>query len=99
MATRKTSAKTNKAPKEETYKVKGENLLAKVKEIINEGNVRKVIVKNKDGKTIVEVPLTIGVVGTVLIPTLVAIGALAAVLTECSITVVREKEDEEKKKD
>lgn len=93
MATRKTSSKTRKASKknEETYKVKGEQLLSKVKELINEGNVRKIIVKNKDAKTIVEVPLTLGVVGAVLIPTLVAIGALAAVLTECSITVERER--------
>lgn len=75
---------------EETFKIKGEKLLEKVKELIREGNVRRIIIKDKKGKTIVEFPLTIGVVGAVLAPILAAIGAIAALLTECSITVQRE---------
>jgi hypothetical protein len=77
--------------KEETFQVSGENLLKKVKEIIKEGNVRRIIIKDKNGKTIVELPLTLGVVGALIAPALAAIGAIAALVTECSITVVREE--------
>ena len=69
----------------EEFKVRGEDLLNKVKEIINEGNVRRIIVKNKEGKTLVELPLTIGVVGAALAPMLAAVGAIAALVTECTI--------------
>lgn len=75
---------------EEIFKVTGENLLKKVKEIINEGNVRKITIKDKSGKIVVVFPLTLGVVGTMLAPVLAAIGALAALLTECTITVERD---------
>lgn len=77
--------------KEETYQVKGEKLLEKVKEIIKEGNVRKITIKDKKGKTIVEFPMTIGVIGAVVAPALAAIGAIAALVTECSITIEREE--------
>lgn len=76
--------------KEETYKVRGEKLLEKVKELVKEGNVRRIIIKDKKGKTMVEFPMTFGVVGVLIAPTLAAIGALAALITECSITVERE---------
>jgi len=82
MATKKT--------KQETFKVRGEQLLQKVKEIIKEGNVRRIIIKDKKEKVLVEFPLTIGVVGVVLAPVLAAIGALAALISECSITVEKE---------
>ena len=75
----------------ETFKVKGEELLKKVKEIINEGNVRRLIIQDKKQKTILEFPLTVGVVIGVLAPMLAAIGAIAALITECTITVVREE--------
>lgn len=75
--------------KSETYKVKGEELLKKVKELIHEGNIRSITIKDKDGKTLVQFPLTIGVVGTLLAPVLAAVGAIAALVTECSITVER----------
>ena len=74
----------------EEFKVNGEDLLKKVKEIIAEGNVRKITVKNKEGKTIVELPLTIGVVGAALAPLLAAVGAIAALVTECTILIERE---------
>ena len=84
------SAKSFGESKEETYKVRGEKLLEKVKELVKEGNVRRIIIKDKKGKTMVEFPMTFGVVGVLIAPTLAAIGALAALITECSITVERE---------
>ena len=75
----------------EEFKVSGEKLLAKVKELIKEGNVRKITIKDKKGKTLVEFPLTIGVVGAVLAPVLAAVGAIAALVTECTISVERKK--------
>ena len=73
--------------KEESFKVDGENLLKKVKELINEGNVRKITIKDKNDKVIVVFPLTIGVVGAVIAPMLAAVGAIAALVTECTISV------------
>lgn len=78
-----------KTTKEE-FKVNGEELIGKVKNLINEGNVRRIIIKNKDGKQLIELPLTIGVVGAVLTPVLAAVGAIAALVTECTIVVERE---------
>lgn len=80
----------NQKTTKEEFKVSGDQLLSKVKELINEGNVRRIIIKNKDGKQLVELPLTIGVVGAVLAPVLAAVGAIAALVTECSIVVERE---------
>lgn len=74
----------------ETFTVKGEQLLNKIKELIAEGNVRKITIHDKQGKEIMSFPMTIGVVGAVFAPVLAAVGALAAVLTECRITVERE---------
>jgi hypothetical protein len=79
--------------KHEEFKVNGDELLAKVKQLIKEGNVRRIIIKDKDGKTLIEFPLTIGVVGVLLLPVWAAVGAIAALVTECSIVVVREEED------
>ena len=74
----------------EEFKVSGEDLLKTVKKLVAEGNVRRITVKGKDGKTIVEMPLTVGVVGAVLAAPLAAIGAIAALVTECTIAVERE---------
>ncbi|HEU5121758.1 MAG TPA: DUF4342 domain-containing protein [Candidatus Saccharimonadales bacterium] len=76
---------------QEEFKVKGEDLLARVKQLINEGNIRKIIIRDKDGKNLVELPLTIGVIGAALAPMLAAVGAIAALVTECSIVVIREE--------
>jgi len=84
---------TDKKTYNEEFKVSGEDLLKKVKELVAEGNVRRITVKDKEGKTIVEMPLTVGVVGAVLAAPLAAIGAIAALVTECTITVEREKKD------
>lgn len=78
-----------KASKTENYQVKGSELLSKVKELIHQGNIRKITIKNKEGQTIIQFPLTIGVVGTLIVPVLAAVGAIAALVTECSITVER----------
>ncbi len=78
------------AKKVEKFEVTGENLLKKVKELIKEGNVRKITIKDKSGKDLIVFPLTIGVVGTMLVPVLAAVGAIAALLTECTISVERE---------
>jgi hypothetical protein len=73
----------------EEFTVNGEELLAKVKSLINEGNIRRIIIKAEDGKTLVELPLTIGVVGAILAPMLAAVGAIAALVTKCTIVVER----------
>ena len=87
-----TQTDTNTNPDLKSYteelQVMGEQLLAKVKELLHEGNVRRIIIK-QDGRTIVEFPLTIGVVGVVAAPILVAIGAISALIAQCSIEVVR----------
>ena len=74
----------------ENYEVRGEEVLKKVKELIKEGNVRRIIIKDKKDKVLVEFPLTIGVVGAVLAPVLAAVGAIAALVAECTISVERE---------
>ncbi len=74
----------------EEFKVSGEDLLGKIKEIIHAGNIRRVIIKDRDGKVLIEFPLTIGVVGLVLAPTLAAVGAIAALVTEATVVVEKE---------
>jgi len=80
----------------ESFITHGENLLKRVKELIAEGNVRKITITDKAGKEIMSFPLTFGVVGALLAPVFAAIGAAAALLGECTITVERD-EDEPKK--
>lgn len=74
----------------ETFKTKGENLLNKVKELIEEGNIRKITIHDKEGKELMSFPLTLGVVGAVFAPVLAAVGALAALIGDCTITVEKE---------
>jgi hypothetical protein len=71
----------------EEFRVNGEQLIAKIKELIHEGNIRRIIIKDKDGKILIEFPLTFGVVGVVLAPTLAAVGAVAALIGEATILV------------
>lgn len=93
MPTKTKSAKTTKTTKKsqaaETFQVKGEELLAKVKALIKEGNVRKITILDKDKNTLISLPLTAGVVGVVLAPVLAAVGAIAALITDCTIKVER----------
>jgi hypothetical protein len=71
----------------EEFSVNGDEILAKVKELIREGNIRRVIIKDKTGRILVEFPLTLGVVGAALAPVLVAVGAVAALVSEATIVV------------
>jgi hypothetical protein len=80
------------------FDIKGDQLLKKVKELIAEGNVRKIILKDKTGKEMMSFPLTFGVVGAVLAPVLAAVGALAALVNDCTISVeMNEKPQDEHK--
>ena len=79
------------AKRTESFKINGEQLLKKVKELIAEGNIRKITIKDKSGKELMSFPLTVGVVGAVLAPVLAAVGALAALIGECTISVEREE--------
>lgn len=74
----------------ESFKVSGEQLVDSVKSLLHEGNVRRVIIKH-EGRTVAEFPLTLGVIGAVFAPIVAAVGALAAVLTECTVEVEREE--------
>ncbi len=75
----------------EEFKVNGEELLGKIKQLVHEGNIRRIIIKNKDGAVLMELPLTFGVVGALLAPSLAAVGAIAALLTEATVVVEKEK--------
>jgi hypothetical protein len=79
----------------EEFRIKGEELLGRIRELIREGNVRRVTIKNSDDKTMLEIPLTIGVVGALIAPVAAAIGAVAALVTECTVTITREDADAE----
>lgn len=81
-----------KKTKQEEFKLNGTELIEKVKEWIHEGNIRRIIVKNEEGKTMVEIPLTLGLVGAALAPVLAALGAIAALVTKMTI-VVEKAED------
>jgi len=75
--------------KREEFKVSGEKILEKVKELVKEGNVRRIIIINEKGETLMELPLTFAVVGTAIAPVLAAVGALAALIANCTIVVER----------
>jgi hypothetical protein len=73
----------------EEFRVTGDEVLAKVKELVHEGNVRRIAIRNEKGETVVEFPLTVGVVGALLLPMWAAIGAVAALVAHCTIVVER----------
>jgi len=73
--------------KKEEFKVSGEDIIEKIKEIIKEGNARRIIIKNEDGEPVAEFPLTVGAMGALVAPILAAVGAIAALLTKCTIVV------------
>jgi len=74
------------------YSVSGEVLVTKIKELLHEGNIRRITIKNEQGQSLIEIPLTIGVVGAALLPVLAAIGAAAALVAKCTIVVEKEVE-------
>jgi hypothetical protein len=79
------------ATKKESFSINGEELLNKVKELVKEGNIRKISIHDKEGKELMSFPLTIGVVGVLFAPVLAAVGALAALIGECTLTVERDE--------
>jgi len=81
--------------RKERYKLAGEKLLTKVKELLKEGNVRRITIKNDEDKVLIEIPLTFGVVGAAFFPVWAAVGAIAALVTDCSIEVERHDTEEE----
>ena len=72
------------------FELSGDEVVAKVKELIHEGNIRRISIKNEDGRTMLEVPLTLGLIGAALLPVFAAIGAAAALATRCTIVVERD---------
>ena len=76
----------------EEFLVKGEELVEKVKQLIHEGNVRKLIIKDEDGKVYLEIPVTFGVIGAIFAPMLAAVGAVAAMVANLKVEVVRDEE-------
>ena len=76
------------------FQVRGEELLRKVKEIIQEGNARRIVVKDEKGRTFIEIPLTVGVVGAFFLPVLAALGAMAALASDFTLQVVRTIDEE-----
>lgn len=73
--------------KTEEFKVGGDEIVKKVKELIKQGNARRIIIKNQKEETLIEIPLTLGAVSAVLVPTIAAVGALAALISKCTIIV------------
>ncbi len=89
---------TNRKKTKEEYKISGEKLLTKVKQLIKEGNVRKITIKNEKDKAVLIIPLTWGIIGTVYAPVLAAVGALAAVIGKCTISIEKTQPAKKKKK-
>jgi hypothetical protein len=73
--------------KTEEHQVKGESLISKIKELIHEGNITRIIIKNDEGRTLIEIPLTLGVVGIAFAPILAAVGAIGALAADLTIVV------------
>lgn len=89
MTTQQTAPETKTTT--EQYRFTGEDAIAKIKRLVHEGNVRRVSVKNAEGHTIIEFPLTVGVVGAALVPIWAALGAAVALVADCSIEVEKQE--------
>src|SRR5437868_4030474 len=89
---RRRAVMSDQQTRSEEFQFSGDTLLAKVKDIIRAGNVRRIIIKNEDGRVLINVPLTVGVVGTLLAPQLAAIGAIAALVLKGSIVIEKDEE-------
>ena len=80
----------------EEFQVSGDKLVAKLKEIVHEGNIRRVTIKNEKGRVLIDIPLTLGVVGALLAPQLAAVGAIAALVAQCTLVVEKVAEEPNK---
>jgi hypothetical protein len=76
----------------EEFKVRGEELVEKIKQLLHEGNIRRIIIKGEDGKVYLEIPVTFGVVGVLLAPTIAALGAIAAMVAHLKVEVIKVEE-------
>jgi DNA-binding Lrp family transcriptional regulator len=76
----------------EEYSVRGDDLLSRIKELVREGNIRRITIRSDEGNTLIEIPLAIGVVGAMLLPVWAAVGAIAALVTNCTIAVERRED-------
>jgi hypothetical protein len=81
---------TDPNSRSEEFQFSGDTLLSKIKEIVRQGNIRRIVIKNEDGRVLIDIPLTLGVVGTLLAPQLAAIGAVAALVLKGSIVIEKE---------
>ncbi len=79
----------------EEFQISGDKLVSKIKEVLHKGNIRRIAIKNEDGRVLIDVPLYLGVVGALLAPQLAAIGAIAALVTKCTLIVERVDEPTE----
>ena len=84
---------TQRPTRTEEFKLEGGKVLDKIKELIHQGNIRRITIKNEEGKTLIEIPLTIGLVGAALLPVFAAVGALAAVASRMVVSVEKLEED------
>ena len=80
----------------EEFRIKGEELVEKIKQLLHEGNVRRIIIKDETGKVYLEIPVTVGVIGAIVAPMLAAVGAIAAMVAQLQIEVIRTEEQENK---
>jgi hypothetical protein len=80
---------TTDSTQQEEFSVSGDKLVEKVKELVRQGNIRRIIIKNDSDDVLMEIPLTVAAVGTLFAPVLAAVGALAALITNCTIVVVK----------
>ena len=78
---------SDKKPRIEEFEVSGDKVVETVKRLAHEGNIRRITIKDTEGRSLIEIPLTLGVVGAVLLPVWAAVGALAALVTRCTIVV------------
>lgn len=83
---------TGQVTRKEEFSVNGDKLVSEIKRLVNEGNIRRIIIKQGD-KSLIEIPLTIGVIGIALLPVWAAIGAIAALVTECTIVVEKVEQE------
>lgn len=81
---------TDQQTRTEEFHIDGDKLLAKIKELLHEGNIRRILIKSEDGKILMEFPVTLGVVGAILAPQLAAVGAVAALVTKCTLVVEKQ---------
>ena len=82
------------SPDRERHRVSGDKVIAKIKELLHEGNIRHVVIKNEEGRTLIEFPVSMGLAGALLLPVWAAVGAIAAVVADCTIAVERAPEED-----